>query len=176
MPCGIFCEVRRNEEADMTMPVRFLMVCLGNICRSPTAHAVFQQRIEAAGLMASVQVDSAGTGDYHIGAAPDPRTQAAGARRGYDLSRLRARQVGLIDFENFDHILAMDENNLRDLARLCPPEQQHKLQLFMDFAPDCGRSVPDPYYEESEAFERVLDLVEAASDGLLRHILARSGS
>ena len=159
----------------MKDPVSVLMVCLGNICRSPTAHAVFQQHVNDAGLQARVLVDSAGTGDYHLGCAPDPRTQAAGARRGYDLSALRARLVRGDDFEKFDLVLAMDENNLRDLTRLCPPALHHKLQLFMDFAPGAGRTVPDPYYGESEAFEQVLDLVEAAADGLLQHLRTRGG-
>lgn len=159
----------------MKEPVRVLMVCLGNICRSPTAHAVFQQRVDEAGLQESVLVDSAGTGDYHLGCAPDPRTQAAGAKRGYDLSALRARLVCAHDFETFDMVLAMDENNLRDLRRLCPPGLHHKLQLFMDFAPGAGRVVPDPYYGESEAFEQVLNLVETAADGLLQHVRIRVG-
>jgi len=160
----------------LTVPVRVLMVCLGNICRSPTAQAVFQQRVAAAGLQADVLVDSAGTGDYHIGAAPDPRSRAAGAQRGYDLSALRARQVCAADFDNFDYLLAMDENNLRDLERQCPVAHRHKLFLFMDFADGHGRSVPDPYHAESEAFQQVLDLVEIAADGLLRHIRSRLSS
>jgi len=157
----------------MQVPLRVLMVCLGNICRSPTAHAVFQQRVVAAGLQAAVFVDSAGTGDYHIGAAPDPRTQAAGAQRGYDLSALRARQICAADFENFDYLLAMDEQNLRDLERQCPSAHRHKLRLFMDFAGDHMRSVPDPYYAQAEVFQQVLDLVETAADGLLLHVRSR---
>ena len=154
-------------------PVRVLLVCLGNICRSPTAHAVFLQRVAQAGLLAQVQVDSAGTGDYHIGAAPDARAVAAGATRGYDLTPLRARQVVSSDFEAFDLLLAMDENNLRDLQRLCPPALQHKLQLFMDFAGTKMHNVPDPYYQDAAAFQHVLDLVETAADGLLHHIRSR---
>lgn len=157
----------------VSKPVRVLMVCLGNICRSPTAHAVFQQRVAEAGLLAQVQVDSAGTGDYHIGAAPDARAVAAGASRGYDLTPLRARQVVASDFETFDLLLAMDENNLRDLQRLCPPAQRHKVQLFMDVAGAQMLSVPDPYYQDAAAFQQVLDLVESAADGLLRHIRSR---
>jgi protein-tyrosine phosphatase len=160
----------------VTAPLRVLMVCLGNICRSPTAHAVFQQRLVAAGLHDQVLVDSAGTGDYHIGAAPDVRTRAAGAARGYDMSALRARQVRAEDFLDFDFLLAMDENNLRDLERQCPPAHRHKLRLFMDFANDRGRSVPDPYYGEAESFQQVLDLVECAADGLLLHIRSRLSS
>lgn len=149
------------------------MVCLGNICRSPTAHAVFQQRLADAGLLARVQVESAGTGDFHIGAAPDVRAVAAGASRGYDLTPLRARQVVASDFETFDLLLAMDENNLRDLQRQSPPAQRDKLQLFMDFAGAGMHSVPDPYYQDAAAFQHVLDLVETAADGLLPHIRSR---
>ncbi len=150
--------------------VRVLMVCLGNICRSPTAHSVFAQRVVEAGLQERVQVDSAGTGDWHIGHAPDARSRAAAAQRGYDMSALRARQVRARDFHDFDLLLAMDENNLRDLQRLAPPEHRHKVRLFMDFAELEERSVPDPYYGEAEDFQRVLDLVETAADGLLRHL------
>ena len=154
----------------MSKSVRVLMVCLGNICRSPTAHAVFQQRAASAGLQTQVQVDSAGTGDYHIGAAPDARAISAGATRGYDLRGLRARQVRASDFEHFDLILAMDDNNLRDLQRQCPSAHQHKLHMFMNFAGSENRSVPDPYYNDAAAFQHVLDLAERAADGLLAHI------
>jgi protein-tyrosine phosphatase len=150
--------------------VRVLMVCLGNICRSPTAHIVFAQRVLEAGLQERVRVDSAGTGDWHIGHPPDARSQTAAAQRGYDMSALRARQVRAQDFHDFDLLLAMDENNLRDLQRLAPPEHRHKLRLFMDFADLEERSVPDPYYGEAQDFQRVLDLVETAADGLLRHL------
>jgi protein-tyrosine phosphatase len=154
----------------MTAPVRVLMVCLGNICRSPTAHIVFAQRVAEAGLQQRVLVDSAGTGDWHIGHGPDARSRAVAAARGYDMSALRARQVNAQDFHDFDLLLAMDENNLRDLQRLAPPQQHHKLRLFMDFAELDERSVPDPYYGEAQDFQRVLDLVEVAADGLLRHL------
>ncbi len=150
--------------------VRVLMVCLGNICRSPTAHIVFAQRVLEAGLQERVRVDSAGTGDWHIGHPPDARSQTAAAQRGYDMSALRARQMRAQDFHDFDLLLAMDENNLRDLQRLAPPEHRHKLRLFMDFADLEERSVPDPYYGEAQDFQRVLDLVETAADGLLRHL------
>lgn len=158
----------------LSAPVKVLMVCLGNICRSPTAHAVFQQRVRAAGLQTQVLVDSAGTGDYHIGAAPDPRTRAAGAKRGYDLEGLRARQVCASDFEVFDYVLAMDDSNLRELARQCPPEHRHKLRLFLEFSESSVRSVPDPYYGDADGFEQVLDLVEAGADALLRHLRSRA--
>jgi len=151
--------------------VRVLMVCLGNICRSPTAHGVFLQRVESAGLAEFIEVDSAGTGDWHIGRQPDPRTCRAAQARGYDLTPLRARQVRPDDFESFDYILAMDEDNLNNLQALCPPHLHDKLKLFLDFADDARvRYVPDPYYGEEDGFQQVLDLVENASGSLLDHI------
>ncbi|MDP1933096.1 MAG: low molecular weight protein-tyrosine-phosphatase [Gammaproteobacteria bacterium] len=146
------------------------MVCLGNICRSPTAHGVFQHRIESAGLEEIIKVDSAGTGDYHVGEKPDKRARTAAKRRGYSLGGLRARQVQAEDFERFDYILAMDDNNLRDLTTLCPKPFRHKLKLLMDFADNNYSAVPDPYYGKGDAFELVLNLVEEASNALLEHI------
>lgn len=146
------------------------MVCLGNICRSPTAHGVFQHRIENAGLTAMIEVDSAGTGDFHIGEKPDMRSRNAAQQRGYNLNGLRARQVHSDDFERFDYILAMDDNNLRDLQALCPAALQYKLRLFMDFVDNNYLSVPDPYYGDGEGFQLVLNLVEEAADALLTHI------
>ncbi len=156
---------RHNDTA-----VRVLMVCLGNICRSPTAHGVFQQRVENAGLTGVIEVDSAGTGDFHLGEKPDVRSRQAAQQRGYNLNGLRARQVRHDDFERFDYILAMDENNLRDLQVLCPAALQHKLRLFMEFADNNYLSVPDPYYGDGEGFQLVLNLVEEAADALLDHI------
>lgn len=156
--------------ARSTNKVRVLMVCLGNICRSPTAHGVFQHRIDSAGFSEYIEVDSAGTADYHIGKKPDNRTRAAAKQRGYSLSGLRARQLQASDFEDFDYILAMDDNNLRDMARLCPPEHRKKLGLYMDFADNNYSFVPDPYYGEDDGFQLVLDLVEEVSDALLAHI------
>ena len=156
----------RNKDA----PIRVLMVCLGNICRSPTAHGVFQQRVESAGLAGLIEVDSAGTGDFHLGEKPDIRSRKAAQQRGYNLSSLRARQVSNDDFERFDYILVMDDNNLRDLQALCPAPLQHKLRLFMEFADNNYLSVPDPYYGEGEGFQLVLNLVEEAADALLDHI------
>lgn len=138
--------------------VRILMVCLGNICRSPTAEAVLRRKLEVAGLGAQVEVDSAGTGSWHVGNAPDPRSRRHASRRGYDLSALRARCVQDADFVRFDFILAMDEDNLADLERLKPDAAPAKLQLF------ASAEVPDPYQGGVEDFERVLDLVESASD------------
>ena len=138
--------------------VRILTVCLGNICRSPTAEAVLRRKLEVAGLGAQVEVDSAGTGSWHVGNAPDPRSRRHALRRGYDLSALRARCVQDADFVRFDFILAMDEDNLADLERLKPDGAPAQLQLF------ASAQVPDPYQGGVEDFERVLDLVESASD------------
>lgn len=154
--------------------MRILMVCMGNICRSPTAEAVLRAKLEAAGLADRVEVDSAGTHDYHVGAPPDPRAQEHGALRGYDLTRLRARKVGPADFERFDLVLAMDEDNLATLQRRCPPAQRHKLEPLMRYAPDLGTQVPDPYYGGASGFDQVLDLVEAACDGLVQRLSGAS--
>ncbi len=149
---------------------------MGNICRSPTAEGVFKGLVEKAGLAGRITSDSAGTGDYHIGEAPDPRAQSAALTRGYDLSPLCARQVSPRDFSEFDYVLAMDEVNLRQLRRLCPPEHAGKVKLFMDFAGEgAAREVPDPYYGGSQGFERVLDMVEQASRGLLEHLRQKIG-
>lgn len=157
--------------------MRVLFVCLGNICRSPTADGVFRTLVQQAGLDGSISIDSAGTGDWHIGRAPDKRASAAAASRGYDLSALRARQVCAQDFIEFDYILAMDENNLNDLRALCPAHLQDRLRLFLDYAPQFGvREVPDPYYEGAEGFELVLDMVEAAAQSLLSDLRTRMGT
>ena len=154
--------------------VKVLFVCMGNICRSPTAEGVFKRHVAQAGLEAHVLSDSAGTHDYHVGDPPDPRAQRAAAGRGYDLSALRGRQVSRSDFAEFDYVLAMDEANLLALTRLCPPPHAHKLKLFMEFGPDSNpREVPDPYYGGAQGFERVLDLVEHASRGLLAQVKLR---
>jgi protein-tyrosine phosphatase len=153
------------------MSVRVLFVCMGNICRSPTAEAVFRAQAEAAGLAELVLIDSAGTHDYHIGVAPDPRTQLAALARGYDLSALRGRQVGCEDFARFDYVLAMDRANLDILERLRPQDATSHLGLFLHFAErHSQREVPDPYYGGAEGFECVLDMVEDAGQGLLAHI------
>jgi protein-tyrosine phosphatase len=146
---------------------RILFFCMGNICRSPTAEGVMRAKLHAAGLD-HIEVDSAGTHGYHVGDPPDGRTQAHALRRGYDLGSLRARELVAEDFEHFDLVLAMDQDNLKQAARLCPPDQRGRLKLLMDYAPGAShRVVPDPYYGEAADFERVLDLVEAACDGLL---------
>lgn len=152
----------------MIAKVGVLMVCMGNICRSPTAEGVLRAFLEREGLSQWVDVDSAGTHAYHVGKAPDPRTLQAAARRGYDLTALRARQVNDFDFVCFDHILAMDRDNLALLMRACPVQHRHKLGLFLDHASGCDEDeVPDPYYGDADGFERVLDLVEAAAGGLI---------
>ncbi len=145
---------------------RVLFFCMGNICRSPTAEGVMRAKLVAAGL--GVDVDSAGTHGYHVGAPPDERSQEHAAKRGYDLSPLRARRLVAEDFERFDLVLGMDDDNLAHAARLCPPAQRHRLKLLMSYAPQAGNPhVPDPYYGGEAGFEDVLDLVEAACDGLI---------
>jgi len=145
-----------------------LFVCMGNICRSPTAEGVFRRMVQEAGLQSEVRIDSAGTHDYHAGDPPDRRALAHARQRGYDLSELRARQVRASDFTDFDLILAMDRVNLETLARVCPQAQAHKLRLFLEYAPmRPEREVPDPYLGGEGGFERVLDMVEDAARGLL---------
>jgi protein-tyrosine phosphatase len=147
---------------------RVLFVCLGNICRSPTAEGVFRQLLEREAPQLAVEVDSAGTADYHVGDAPDIRSQRAARQRGIDLSGLRARQVTSEDFANFDFILAMDRSNLRELEAMRPPHSRAQVRLFMEYAPELARlEVPDPYYTGAYGFEDVLDLATAASRGLL---------
>ncbi len=156
------------------MKVKVLFVCMGNICRSPTAEAVFRRYVEQEGLADHIHIDSAGTHDYHIGAAPDPRTQQAAQQRGYDMSQLRGRQVEAVDFARFDYVLAMDQANLSILERLRPRDAQSHLGLFLEFAMrHAEREVPDPYYGGADGFERVLDMVEDAAAGLLQHIRQR---
>ncbi len=152
--------------------LKVLMVCLGNICRSPTAHGILQKRLVDAGLDTLVSVDSAGTGDWHVGKAPDARATEAAAARNYDLAALRARQVTVDDFARFDYVLAMDNMNIADLCRLSPPEQVHKIQRLLDFVSSSVEEVPDPYFGGEDGFEYVLDLVEAACDGFLLQLKA----
>ena len=152
------------------MSSRILFVCLGNICRSPTAEGVFRHRARQAGLT-DLQIDSAGTAGWHVGKAPDPRSVAAAQRRGYDLSALRARQVLVTDFDHFDLVLAMDRQNLAELKSLAPRGTKSSLGLFLDYAGRAAfREVPDPYYGGDAGFEQVLDLVEQASDGLIARL------
>ena len=153
--------------------IRVLMVCLGNICRSPTAEAMLRKKVHEAGLDARVEVDSAGTADYHVDSPPDRRAIAHGERRGLALARLRGRQVGRADFDRFDFILAMDEDNLANLRRIRPAGSRAKVALLMSYAPAAGwREVPDPYNGGAEGFETVLDLVESAADGFIAAALS----
>ncbi|MFC5698496.1 low molecular weight protein-tyrosine-phosphatase [Pseudomonas sp. GCM10022186] len=153
--------------------MRVLFVCLGNICRSPTAEGVLRHKLRDAGLEGAVLVDSAGTGDWHVGKAPDARTRVAAQRRGYDLSQLRARQVAVDDFGRFDLILAMDESNLAHLRRLRPAVAAAELDLFLRRYQLALDEVPDPYYGGEQGFEAVLDLVEQACDALILEIKGR---
>jgi protein-tyrosine phosphatase len=154
--------------------MKILFVCLGNICRSPSAEAVFRAMAAREAPELSIEVDSAGTGGYHIGSPPDERSQEAARRRGYDMASLRARIVEPGDFERFDLILAMDETNYSVLRKRAPAAYRERVQLFLDYAPDCGMSeVPDPYYGGPAGFEHVLDLVEEASRGLIAHLRER---
>ena len=150
---------------------RILFVCMGNICRSPTAEGVFRKVLEEQAPGLDVQVDSAGTHGYHVGAPPDPRACRAAERRGVDLRRLRSRKVTPQDFEYFELVLAMDDQNREFLLELCPAEYRHRVRLLLEFAPHLERrEVPDPYYGGSTGFEHVLDLVEEAATGLLEHL------
>jgi protein-tyrosine phosphatase len=150
-----------------------LFCCMGNICRSPTAQGVFAKKVAQAGLAGRIRVDSAGTHGYHVGEAPDGRSQSAAKARGYDLSALRARRVERMDFERFDLVLAMDQHNHAILARMCPPSNGHKLKLMMDYARNYSeREVPDPYDGGAAGFDRVLDMLEDATEGLLEAIRA----
>ncbi|WP_374619708.1 low molecular weight protein-tyrosine-phosphatase [Pandoraea sp.] len=148
-----------------------LFVCMGNICRSPSADGIFRHRLAQAGRCDVVDVDSAGTHSYHIGHAPDERTQAAAQRRGYDLSALRARRVQAGDFERFDWIVAMDNANVAELMARCPAEYRHKIVRLMDFSTRYDATeVPDPYYGGAQGFETVLDYIEDGLDGLLARL------
>ena len=149
---------------------RILFVCLGNICRSPSAEGVFASCLQQSALAQQVQIDSAGTGGYHTGEPPDRRATAAALKRGYDLRAQRARAVADEDFSRFDLILAMDQSNLDNLRARAPADAKAQLGLFMAFAPDWPAEVPDPYYGGDDGFEQVLDMLEAASAGLLEHL------
>ncbi len=153
---------------------RVLVVCMGNICRSPTAEGVLRAQIERAGLSKEVEIDSAGTHAYHVGEPPDPRSRKVAAERGYELGKLRARRVATADFLRFDLILAMDRDNLAMLRDACPEEEQHRLGLLLDYARHTQEDeVPDPYYGGPAGFERVLDMIEDACEGLVDHIRQR---
>lgn len=148
--------------------IKILFVCMGNICRSPVAEGTFRELVEKEGLFDRVIIDSAGTHAYHVAEPPDLRAQKVTLDRGVDISTLRARRVDPIDFERFDHILAMDQHNYDALIDACPKMFCYKIRYFLDFAPHLKtRNVPDPYYGGDHSFERVLDLIESASLGLV---------
>ena len=149
------------------------MVCMGNICRSPTAEGVLRRKLLEAGLDKVIEVDSAGTHAYHVGEAPDPRSMKHAKRRGYDLSALRARQVREADFDQFDLVLVMDWDNLSELEDRCPVPYRNRLRRLVEFARHSESDVvPDPYAGGAAGFEYVLDLVEDACDGLVEHLRA----
>ncbi|WP_246116764.1 low molecular weight protein-tyrosine-phosphatase [Denitrobaculum tricleocarpae] len=155
--------------------LQVLFVCTGNICRSPSAESVLRRGLEAAGLSEQILVDSAGTHAYHTGDSPSKMAQRSGAKRGYDLSGLRAREVTAEDFENFDVISAMDRGHVEFLRQLCPPARTQRIQLFLNHAPQPlqGQDVPDPYGGGAEDYERTLDLIEEGMKGLIEHLQSR---
>ena len=155
--------------------VKVLFVCMGNICRSPTAEGVFRDLVKKQGLQDHIHIDSAGTHAYHVGNGPDPRAQAAARKRDIDLSAQRARKVEAADFSKFDYVLAMDESNYADLEYIANDgSHENKLSLFLEFSENNSqREVPDPYYGGDQGFEQVLDLIEEASNGLLNDIRTR---
>jgi len=153
--------------------VRILFVCLGNICRSPTAEGVFRHVLHQRKLEEQVSVESAGTGGWHVGEPPDRRAQAEARRRGIDISGLRGRAVHARDFKHFDYIIAMDDANLQALHQACPRGEEHRIYRFTDFAPQLGVSaVPDPYYGGDDGFARVYEIIEASAAGLLEALEA----
>lgn len=157
-------------------PVRVLFVCTGNICRSPTAEGVFRELVRHENLHGRVFADSAGTHGYHVGEAPDRRSQSAAARRGYDLTSLRARQITASDLVEFDYLLAMDRGHLASINATAPTRSRSHVSLLMDFSRHHqGEDVPDPYYGGSRGFEHVLDLIEAGTAGLLAEIKKKLG-
>ena len=156
-------------------PVNVLFVCMGNICRSPTAHGVFQALVDEQGLTSRFRVDSAGTHSYHIGSPPDPRSQSTARERGLDLSGLRARRFEPRDFNDFDYLLAMDNNNLADMLAIRPGDASARAELMLTYAQGfTQREIPDPYFG-SDGFDLVFDMVDDAARGLLRHIRERHG-
>lgn len=154
-------------------PIAILFVCLGNICRSPTAEAVFRARARKRGLAGRIRIDSAGTGDWHIGQPPDQRAQTTAIKRGYRLNDLRARQVSAKDFARFDYILAMDNANLADLRALDPGNSRAKVVRFLDIMEQGPDEVPDPYQGDTDSFARMLDLIEQACDRWLDRLAGR---
>ena len=155
--------------------VKVLFVCMGNICRSPTAHGVFQALVDEEGLGQRIEVDSAGTHGYHVGTSPDPRSQATARARGVDLSALRARRFVSRDFVDFDYLLAMDRNNLADMLAIEPASHDASAELMLLYSSRFEqREIPDPYYG-NDGFELVFDMIDDAARGLLRHIREQHG-
>lgn len=150
------------------MTAKVLFVCLGNICRSPAAEGVLRARARARGM--KLTIDSAGTGAWHVGDPPDARMIKAAAKRGYDISYQRARQVEFSDFYEFDYLLAMDLSNMSNLLEIAPPNRSCDIRLFLDFSDGETRETPDPYYGSGDGFERVLDLIESGAEGFLNHL------
>lgn len=174
---SVFATSRMTGSGEDQARIRVLMVCMGNICRSPTAEVVLRHKLQAVGLGQWVHVDSAGTHGSHVGSAPDERSQRHARQRGYEMAELKARKVDPSDFSHFDLILAMDWDNLALLEARCPPDPKvrRKLKRLTDYLPANGphagaQSVPDPYYGGPEGFEAVLDLIESACDGLVTHL------
>lgn len=166
-----------DEPRARPLTAKVLFVCTANICRSPTAEGVFRHLTMAENLHQHVVIDSAGTHAYHVGEAPDKRSMAAAAHRGYDLSELRARKITASDFVEFDYILAMDRDHLSILERSAPAEHRTKIAMFLDFSSQHrGDEVPDPYYGGEQGFEFVLDMIEDASEGLLATIKKKLGA
>ena len=156
-------------------PVKVLFVCMGNICRSPTAHGVFEAKVEAQGLAASIQTDSAGTHSYHVGGPPDPRSQAAAHARGVDLTSLRARRFETSDFIEFDYLIAMDRGNLADMIAIKPGEECAAVKLMLEYSGKFEQQeVPDPYYGDG-GFDLVFDMIDDATSGLLGEIRLHHG-
>ncbi|WP_174678768.1 low molecular weight protein-tyrosine-phosphatase [Kushneria konosiri] len=157
--------------------IRVLFVCLGNICRSPMAEGLFRQMLQSRGLDSRIEVDSCGVGDYHAGEPPDPRAMREAHHRGADISELRGRVIRLNDFEQFDYILCMDEDNLQALRRMAPETRRAHVGLLMDFADEgTGAEIGDPYFGSTDNFGRVADQIEAGCQGLLEHIERQEAS
>jgi protein-tyrosine phosphatase len=158
----------------MAKKVSVLFVCLGNICRSPTAHAVFRKMVKDQGLEKQIEIDSAGTGAWHVGNPPDKRATQVAEGRGIQMRDLRARQVDFGDFYQYDYVLAMDNSNYSNLYEMALPEHREKLHMFLSFSDDFSETeVPDPYYGGPDGFDYVFDMVDSASNGLLEHIKAK---